>query len=148
MAEGTAQVLAGLLPPGTTPQVLAVMWATVDIERTAAVSGLPVVQLPDDSLLGATVRLISPAGADPIALIEPNTEGRLAETLARSGEGPAGHYVLAPDGIDGLQAQAARAGIGISRPQDGPFGRSVLVAGSRAGPHLVLVERPAGTIDR
>lgn len=136
-----------LLPPGSLPHVLAVIWATVDIERVLDESGRPSVKLPDDPLLGAAVQLVQPASGDPIALVEPRTEGRIAATLARSGEGPAGRYVAATGGLPGVAERAAAAGIALSREADGPFGLSVLVlGGSNIGPHLVLVD--AGTIER
>lgn len=129
-------------------RVLAVIWATVDRDRVVADLRLPVERLADDTLLGASVGLVQPAGADPIAILEPITEGRLAATLARHGEGFAGEYVAAPIGRDAIRAAAA-AGLVLGRPADGPFGRSVLVLAGRVdGPHLVLVERPAGTIGR
>ena len=138
-----------LLPSGTEPVVLAVIWATVDIERVLAGIGLTGEEVPDDRLLGATVRLVRPPAAEPIALLEPRTEGRIAATLAQSGEGPAGRYVATMDGFANVRARADAAGIALSREDDGPFGRSVLVlGGAPAGPHLVLVDRPAGTIER
>ena len=142
-------VLALLLPSGTEPVVLAVIWATVDVERALAGIGVPGDELPDDRLLGAAVRLVRRPAAEPIALLEPRTEGRIAATLAKSGEGPAGRYVATPDGFANVRARADTAGIALSREEGGPFGRSVLVLdGTPAGPHLVLVDRPAGTIDR
>jgi hypothetical protein len=105
--------------------------------------------LADDPLLGATVRLVRPTDGDPIAILEPNTEGRLAAALARSGEGPAGQYIVAAGGLGGVVPRAAAAGVSLSREEAGPFGRSVLVLdGLPGGPHLVLVDPPAGTIDR
>ena len=76
-----------LLPSGTEPVVLAVIWATVDIERVLAGIGLAGEELPDDRLLGATVRLVRPPAGEPIALLEPRTEGRIAATLAQLGRG-------------------------------------------------------------
>jgi hypothetical protein len=141
--------VALLLSAGTEPVVLAVIWATVDAERAIAGIGIPAVKLADDRLLGATVRLVRPPGADAIALLEPLTEGRIAATLARNGEGPAGRYVAIADSLASVAARAEAAGLALSRPEIGPFGRSVLViAATRAGPHLVLVDRPTGTIDR
>jgi hypothetical protein len=142
-------VLALLLPAGTEPVVLAIIWATVDVERALAGIGLPGVAAPDDRLLGASVRLVRPPDAGPIALLEPVTEGLIAATLAKSGEGPAGRYVAAADGLANVRARAEVAGIAVGREDDGPFGPSLLVlGGGRAGPHLVLVDRSAGTIDR
>jgi hypothetical protein len=130
-------------------RVLAVMWATVDRDRVVGELQLPVEPLADDASLGASVGLVRPAGQHPIAILEPLTEGRLAATLARHGEGSAGEYVEAPVGLDAIGAAATRADIVLGRPADGPFGRSVLVLGGPVdGPHLVLVERPAGTIGR
>ncbi len=141
--------IEGLLPAGTRADVLAVIWATVDLDRVVAGIGLPAEALADDKLLGAAVRLVHPPGAEPIAFLEPTTEGRLARTLAQKGEGPAGHYALATDGLSNVVARAAAAGIGMKRAADGPFGPSALVlGGAAAGPHLVIVDRPAGTIDR
>jgi hypothetical protein len=130
-------------------RVLAVIWATVDRDRVVADLRLPVERLADDPFLGASVGLVRPVGQHSVAILEPFTEGRLAATLARHGEGPAGEYVEAPVGLDAIGAGATSADLVLGRPADGPFGRSVLVLGGPVdGPHLVLVERPAGTIGR
>jgi hypothetical protein len=142
-------VLARLLPAGGEPLVLAVIWATVDADRVLAGIGLPAEALADDTLLGAAVRLVRPLDGEPIALVEPTTEGLIALTLARSGEGPVGQYVLAAGGLAGLVARAVAAGIDVKTADKGPFGPSALVLGGPvAGPHVVLVTGPAGTIDR
>jgi hypothetical protein len=135
--------------PDGEPEVLAAIWATVDTERVLAEVRLPAVELPDDPLLGASVTLVRPPDGEPIALLEPRMEGRIAATLARAGEGAAGQYVVASGGLASVRARAATEGLSLSPEYDGPFGRSVLVIdGPATGPHLVLVERPAGTIDR
>lgn len=144
----TNGAVAALLAVGAEPDVLAIIWATVDTDRVLAGIGAAADKLPDDPLLGAAVRLVRPPAGHAIAILEPSTEGRLAETLARSGEGPAGHYIATTDGLTDVATRAAEAGIVLSRVERGPFGPSVLVLGSsRAGPHLVLVDRSAGTID-
>jgi hypothetical protein len=141
--------IEGLLTAGTRAEVVAVIWATVDVDRVVAEFGLPAEALPDDTLLGAVVRLVRPPGAEPIALLEPTTEARLAATLAKSGEGPAGQYILATDGLSSVIARATATGMSTKRADHGPFGPSALVLGGPAtGPHLIIVERPAGTIDR
>ena len=130
-------------------RILAVIWATVDRERVLAGLESEAEHLPDDPLLGASVSLVRPADGDPIAVLEPNTEGRLAATLARNDEGPAGEYVEAPIGLEELGDAAAREGLALTPWAQGPFGRSVLVlSAASAGPHLILVEGPAGTIGR
>jgi hypothetical protein len=123
---------------------LAVIWATVDLDRTLAGSHIAstALQVLDDTLLGARV-IVVPAEPDrpPLAIAEPITEGRLAATLARHGEGPAGRYVAVPDGIRMARARAAEAGIAVSRAEDGPFGASMLVlTGPVSGPHLILCD--------
>jgi hypothetical protein len=145
--------LAALLPDGVEPRVIAELWATVDADRALRDLGRSAERLADDPLLGASIRVVrdetDAAAALAIALAEPATEGLLAATLARFGEGPAGRYIDATDGLAAVVRRAAAAQIPLSRPAGGPFGRSMLIlAGPAAGPHLILVERPAGTIDR
>jgi hypothetical protein len=136
-------ILEALLPPPDQARVMATLWATVDADR--AIRELRT----DDALLGASIRLISPEQGAVIAVAEPNTEGRLAASLARAGEGPVGRYVATTVPLPEVARRAAAAGIVLSRPADGPFGPSVLVLGGpSAGPHLILVEVAAGTIDR
>ncbi len=121
--------------------VLAIGWATVDLDRSAAAfaagHGLCFSPGSDERLLGATVR--RSAGRTPdLLLLEPNTEGRLARLLARHGEGPAAIYVQVsdPDRLVGLKL----------REGDGPLGPARLILGGQpAGPFLILVgNAPAG----
>lgn len=135
---------------------LAVIWATVDLERVLGELGLePTLAgaTVDDPLLGGRVlaldepvpaaagAVVGPMGARRIALAEPSTEGRLAAFLARHGEGPAGRYVGVALDPDAIALRAAGAGIAVSRPEIGPFGREVIVLGGRLGsPHQILVE--------
>jgi len=130
------------------PAVIARMWATVDLDRAVADSGLAAETLPDDPHLNALVRLVRPPGDVPIALVEPSMEGRLAETLARRGEGLIGLYVAAPVALGVIAARAQSAGARLGRIADGPFGRSALVGGDARGPQIVIVEDRAGTIAR
>jgi len=125
------------------------LWATVDLERTLAELGIEGLAAADhatpDPLLGANV-LIVPAGQDRPrrAIAEPTTEGRLAATLARHGEGPAGRYVVVGDDLDRARARAIAAGIAVSRNEVGPFGPSMLVLiGPVSGPHLILCDPAA-----
>ena len=141
-------------------RVLAEIWATVELERAladlarrAVVAGAAdaigaadvVAGAVDDPLLGARVVVVpSGPGAPPVALAEPSTEGRLAATLARHDEGPAGRYVVAPASLDVVRALARAARVPLSRLAVGPFGPSVLVlSGSVTGPHLILVDPAA-----
>ena len=149
-AEDTAAGidLAWLEDAGRSLRTLPVIWATVDMERALVEFGLNPARATaavDDPLLGA--RVVVPGQGDvdtTIALAEPSTEGRLAATLARQGEGPAGRYVGVPIDLDEIRTLAAAAGIAISRPAVGPFGREVLVFGAGLGGRsLVLVEQPA-----
>jgi hypothetical protein len=139
---------AGLLPDGSSPRIIAAIWATVDLDRSVAAEGLPAEKLPDDPLLGARVRLVRPPTGPAIALVEPSTEGRLAALLARQGEGPAGHYLEAPEGFDRVRERGPTAGVRLGRTVAGPFGPEALVDGPIGAPLQVLVEPPAGTIGR
>jgi hypothetical protein len=131
---------------------LAVLWATVDLDRALRDLGThdrvpsgTVINAVDDPLLGARVVIVPahPPENETLAIAEPSTEGRLAATLARRGEGPAGRYLAVPIGLDEIGVRAATAGVTISRPELGPFGRAVLVLGPAGGPHVIVVEPPA-----
>ena len=122
--------------------VIALGWATVDTERGSAelADYGPFQPAADEAILGAR-SVVGPPGTGNlrVAIVEPNTEGRLAATLARHDEGPAVLWVAGTPQVDLLLSTAAR----------GPFGSERLVLGGRlGGRHLIVVERPAGTIDR
>ena len=124
------------------PALLAEIHATVELERALAVLGEPASRAAaavDEPLLGA--RVVPLRGGAVLA--EPSTEGRLAATLARHGEGRAGRYLEVPFTLEDIARRAAAAGVALSRPAHGPFGREVLVLGGPAGAaHTLLVERP------
>ena len=119
---------------GARARLLAVGIATVDAERYRADRpDLDVADAPDDELLGA--RAMVTIGSHPgIVILEPSTEGRLAASLARLGEGPAALY---------FESDVSPA---AGRIANGPLGRARLLPGGHvAGPHLLIVE-PGGTI--
>jgi Glyoxalase/Bleomycin resistance protein/Dioxygenase superfamily len=75
-------------------RIVAIGWATVDLERAERELGQALGVRLDSSLvardseLGATVRVARPFSEGPdLELLEPDTEGRLAALLARHGEG-------------------------------------------------------------
>jgi hypothetical protein len=137
--------------------LVAIGWATVDLDRAAAeagasaggaaVTGTPsaaavAVDAPGDVSLGAVARVVrAGSGAPAVVLLEPSTEGRIAATLARVGEGPAALYVhpRAPT----LAVEAARlrrAGVAVGSVVDGPLGPQLHVPGARPwGPHVIMV---------
>ena len=130
-ARSEADDVGGLGPthPNAVVDLLAIGWATVDLERAlvGSASGGPTETLPDDELLGGRAVRIGSAVPATIVL-EPTTEGRLAASLARVGEGPAVLYLTG----DIRQWDTP--------PRPGPYGPSVLVRGGPAhGPHLVVV---------
>jgi hypothetical protein len=127
------------------PSVLATIWATVDIERSAGDLGLPCEELQADPHLGARVCLVR-SGDGVVALAEPVTEGRLARHLARHDEGPAGVYVAWPGDYEDVLRRFRRAGAVLSTVAGGPFGPSVLVI-SGPGANCVIVEPPPATIE-
>lgn len=127
-------------------RAVAVGWATVDVDRAAAelahrLGMVPDVFVPaeDSVALGARCRIapgVLPGGLS-LAILDPITEGRLAATLARHGEGPA------------VVWSATRAGkpANHGRERPGPFGTERLVPGSPAhGPHRFLIGTGPGTI--
>jgi hypothetical protein len=145
-------------------RIVAVGWATVELERAtaelAAALGIAPVRFapaPESSVLGA--RCLVGAGVLPgglsLAILEPATEGRLAATLARFGEGPAAAWVAwppigvsvnAPGAPTGDRAASDLEALNFSAAGAGPFGPERLVPGGPAqGPHRLRIE-PAGTI--
>jgi hypothetical protein len=139
--------LEALIADEPSGAVVAVGWATVELDRAEAELGMALV-LPsgafvkaDDSVaLGARCR-VARAALDPgiaVVLVEPSMEGRLAAWLARFGEGAVGLWL----------GTAPRPGTSALAPeQPGPLGPERLVLdGSRHGPYRLFV-RPPGTID-
>ena len=131
-------------------ETVAVGWATVDLDRAERDLAGPsnatrksARTLPDDELLGARCRLLTFGEGPPVVLLEPSTEGVLAATLARLGEGVAVEYLTTATGHADV-VDRVRANIGLTAVAPGPFGPSTLVlGGSRWGPHLIIVDPPA-----
>lgn len=122
------------------PRLLAVGFATVDLERAAAALGGLVELLPDDELLGARAARVG----DPRAVVlEPSREGRLAAALARAGEGPAALYLgLASAPLAAAVARLRARGATVVAGH-GPLGPQRLVRSiPPSAPHLVLVAVP------
>lgn len=125
--------------------VVAIGWATVDLERASAAfgrelpAGVGFEPVDDDRLLGAGCLVARPTGEPAIVLLEPATEGRLAAFLARHGEGPVAVW---------LEARLELAGgAAAARPKAaGPFGPERLLAGPAGGPFALVIARPASTI--
>lgn len=150
-ADATEPSLSWLGEPGFVLRPLATIWATVELERALVDLGIDAARAVDaieDPLLGARVVVV--AGDDAtIALAEPSTEGRLAASLARHGEGPAGRYLGPPLSLDVVRARAAAAGVTLSRSAVGPFGPSLLVLGrGRLGDASVILADPAAVPSR
>lgn len=123
-------------------RIVAIGIATVDTERYALDAGWSVSPRAPDALLGASAVAVD---GQPIVLLEPATEGRLAGTLARQGEGPVALYLRDPHhGLDQVRDAVRRRGGVVSSAGAGPFGREALVLGRPAwGPHLVVVDAAA-----
>jgi hypothetical protein len=147
--EASNQALAAIAA-----RAIALGWATVELDRAAAevgeALGIPreaFVDAPPTAALGARCRVandVLPGGLS-LALLEPATEGRLAATLARLGEGPAAIWLAAPD-VQGAVAALRATGVVPSIRRAGPFGdERLLLDGSIHGPHRLLVGLP-GTI--
>jgi hypothetical protein len=127
----------------------------------------PITDVPDSVLLGARCRQAKATaealgrqeldGEVILLLLEPSTEGRLAATLARHGEGWAATWFAAADEEDDAGAGAVSLTAGVdpfvegdesSRPmrsavRAGPLGpERLLLDGPVTGPHRLVV-RPA-----
>ena len=125
-------------------------WSTVELDRAeieleAWLAGPP--PDPDDDghepHLGARarVRVTSGLPGDALVLLEPVTEGRVAASLARDGEGPCAIYVWPPGGLDAWLEGARDRRVTASAVHPGPFGRSVLLPpATMAGPFVIVVE--------
>jgi hypothetical protein len=136
------RILAVLAAAPEDHPTLALGWATVELDRaatelamelgTVAAAFLPAA---DSVVLGARCRVaygVLPGG-QPLAILEPRTEGRLAGRLARLGEGPAAIWSRAP------AARLGRRQPGSAQP--GPFGLEQLLSGGPAqGPYSLLIE--------
>ncbi len=153
LAEAESGPLAQL--EGVRPA--AVGWATVELERAerelCAALGLSTDDFgpaASSIALGARCRIGPGVLADALVLVllEPETEGRLAATLARLGEGPAVVWLVAEsrETTDATAATAATAatlrasGVTTAAVRPGPFGPERLVLGGPIhGPHRLLV---------
>lgn len=140
----TGEVRLDWLDPAGSLEVLAAIHATVDLERSLVEHGLTpaaAARSVPDELLGARVVLVG-GGSTRIAVAEPSTEGRLAATLARHGEGIVGRYLRAPFSLAEVRTRASAAGVVLSRPAAGPFGDEVVVVGSGLGGLPVILVDP------
>jgi hypothetical protein len=120
--------------------IVAIGWATIEIERAereleAAIGdGGPWAAAPRDALLGARAAVYRPiaVGHPLVVVLEADTEGRLAASLARHGEGVAATYVTA---LPGTMLAAGAFGI----PAGGPLGRGRRLARGGIGEPSIIV---------
>ncbi len=125
---GLASLVRGLaaIRGSRSPRLVAVGWATVDLERT--LDGLGVSHRPsivDEPLLGARGSRVD-AGPVAVIVLEPSTEGRLAAALARRGEGICALYVEAAE-VPGPADRGTALGLpGRLLPHDHPWGPFVI----------------------
>lgn len=143
---------------------LGIGWATVDLDRAMAELAVDLGLVDPGAfrpaarsvVLGGTCRIADGVlpGGGLLVVLEPDTEGRLAGSLARLGEGPVAAWLAAeangpdPDPVD---AAATVAGAGLAFPLggDGPLGFERLIVEGRVratGRYRLLVVRAAGTI--
>lgn len=140
-ADGSIpEVLAALRASlGAEPPILAVGWATVELDRAASeLAGVglgPFAPAPPDHHLGAIAR-----AAPALVLLEPSTEGRLAASLVRRDEGPCALYLAV-----GAGAWPSIEPWRLSAAANGPVGEQRLVERAPIwGPHILLVRLPSG----
>lgn len=127
-------------PANESVTLAAVGWATVELDRVAAVLGeefgTTFVEAARDALLGASVRR-STREQPQILILEPDAEGRLAGALAKHGEGPVALYLR----VVKLEALPGQLSI---RAGSGPLGPARLILGGPPwGPFIILVGQRA-----
>jgi hypothetical protein len=158
-AASAIHAAAAAREPAVSGAVLAgIGWATVEGERAireldellgteaaaegaAARDDVPWQPAARDELLGASAWIrVAPGNPSTMLLVlEPDTEGRLAASLARWGEGVLAVYVRPPTAAD--LEPPARPGTAAG---SGPLGGGRLVAGGPAwGPHVVVLDPPS-----
>lgn len=149
-AASAIQVAAAAREPAVAGTVLAgIGWATVEGER--AIRELDELLGTEawgrwqpaarDELLGASAWIRAAPGnpSTMLLVLEPDTEGRIAASLARWGEGVLAVYVR-PPAADDLEP-SARPGAAAG---SGPLGPGRLVAGGPAwGPHVIVLDGPS-----
>lgn len=162
MATSREQVEAALLAVAGSPtsrvagaRPVAIGWATVELDRSAVELGRAFGLRPErfepaprSVVLGCACRVARGVLHDDqsLVLLEPDTEGRLAASLARLGEGPTVVWLRAEEPTTAIAALRA-AGFLASAERDGPFGPERLILdGPVHGPHRLLVGPSAGTI--
>lgn len=128
----------------TSARIVAVGWATVELDRAATelapllVPGTAFAEATACEHLGARCRIgrVRPgaAPAEVVVLLEPSTEGRLAATLARHDEG----WQVSWEAADTAADPSSDLGLSVERP--GPLGLERLVLGGPvAGSHRLVV---------
>ncbi len=134
--------------PDDVGDALAVGWATVELDRAAHElahllrAGTGFSDAPRSDALGARCQVGLAAGASRLAIIllEPDTEGPLAGTLARFGEGWAATWARSRAPAEAATADLTTTGARIvARP--GPIGPERLLPGEgAAGDHRLAVD--------
>lgn len=133
MVDEALQALG--ISPDEADRVVGIGWATVELDRAAREFGVDggFRVVADSVLLGGACRLRTRGPSVPaLLLLEPVTEGRLAASLARRGEGWAAVW---------LADLAAGPRTALSAPRPGPLGIERLrLDGPRDGPHRLYLE--------
>ena len=112
--------LAQEVVPGQTgpaDRIVALAWATSDLEATMEAALLPFRRTARDRILGGSTAAVR-YGPVHLLLEQPEDEGRLAAYLSRYGEGLAGIYIERPRYLPPSNASSRPP-----RPVHTPFGR-------------------------
>ena len=134
LASLAYEVVPGQIGPAD--HIVAVAWATRDLDRAMAAASLPLKRVARDRLLHGIVAAVR-YGPAQLLLEEPDGEGRLAAYLSRYGEGVAAFYVERPRFLP-----PSRASERPPRPIRTPFGRKgwLLTHEWPWGPFVVALE--------
>jgi hypothetical protein len=136
-ASRVARDIADALLPGRVlddDRVIGLGWATVDTERTI-VDASPLAWEPSsrEAAIGASA-VTGRIGDVALVVLEPDTEARLAASLARFGEGLCVAYVVG-SALGGMVRRTALGHPGRLRAHRHPW-----------GPFVIAVDLPAATI--
>lgn len=134
-----AVALAEVVAPGRiepADRVVALAFATFDLERALAAATLPFRRVAPDRILDASTAAVR-YGAVQLLLEAPDGEGRLAAYLARSGEGVAAVYLERPRFLPPSRPSGRPL-----RPARTPFGRRgwLLAHEWPWGPFVIVLE--------
>lgn len=121
---------------GPTDRIVAVAWATVDLEAAIATASLPFKRVARDRILGGSTAAVR-YGPVQLLLEQPEGDGKLSAYLSHYGDGVVALFLERPRFLP-----PSRASERPPRPLRTPFGRRGWLLGHEWpwGPFLIALE--------